>query len=378
MNTRNYRTKQEFRNSSNPKGKDFIIGLDVGYSSTKVFYENGFFVFPSFVKRLYNGMVGPENEKDILYRDEENKDIYMVGYVAQDMVDSTNTNDTDGEMFSRKRYRTKAFKIFCDVAIGMATKGKNDSRKIFIETGLPTSYVDGDQEDLKKAISKPSKFSIKIGSNKWKYFDLSIDKNNIHVMPQPAGSLYSILIKNDGTYVKNARDVLNSNVLVIDIGFGTCDYYGIKNREVICKESIDNVGMREVLSNTSKKILEEYGEDIRVPALQQNLESGKVVCLDEDEMKDEEKDLEPILKVANREVYKKAMEKAKSITNSFRGYKYLIVAGGTGEAWFESIKNWLSERKTMTLMPSNFNDQLPFIYSNARGYYLFRYSLNKK
>ena len=42
MNTRNFRTRQEFKNMTNPKGKDYIIGLDVGYSSTKVFYENGY------------------------------------------------------------------------------------------------------------------------------------------------------------------------------------------------------------------------------------------------------------------------------------------------------------------------------------------------
>lgn len=378
MNTKNFRTRQEFKAAQNPKGKDYIIGLDVGYSATKIFYESGFFVFPSYAKRLYNGMLSLDNEKDILYKDIEKNETYMVGYVAQDMIESTDTNDTDNELFARKRYNTKAFKIFCDVAIAISVWKKTDNRKVFIETGLPTSYVDGDQEALRKAICKPSHFAIKIGNGKWKEFNLEIDKNYVHVMPQPAGSLYSILIRNDGNYVQNAKDILNSNVLVMDIGFGTFDFYGIKNRETVCKESINDIGMREVLAHTSKKILEEYNEDIRVSALQQNLETGKVICLNEDEMKDEEKSLAPLLEAANKEVFEKAINKAKSVADAFRGYRYIVVAGGTGNAWYDLIKEWLSNRRTIKVMPSNFNDQLPFIYSNARGYYLFRYTLNKK
>ena len=136
--------------------------------------------------------------------------------------------------------------------------------------------------------------------------------------------------------------------------------------------------MREVLAHTSKKILEEYNEDIRISALQQNLETGKVICLNEDEMKDEEKSLAPLLEAANKEVFEKAINKAKSVADAFRGYRYIVVAGGTGNAWYDLIKEWLSNRRTIKVMPSNFNDQLPFIYSNARGYYLFRYTLNKK
>lgn len=377
MNSRNFRTRQEFKHLNNPKGKDYIIGLDVGYSSTKVFYENGYFVFPSFAKKVY-GMLELPNDKDILYKEDSSKDVYMVGYMAQDMVESTDTNDTDGELFSRKRYGTKVFKILCNVALAIATLNKEDNRKIVVQTGLPTSYVEADEPSIKKAITKPDSFSIKVGKGKWKHFDLSIDKNNIYVMPQPSGSLYSVLIQNDGNYVSNAFNILNQNNLVLDIGFGTFDFLGIKNRSTTCKESVDNVGMRAVLTETSKKILKEYEEEIRVSAIQHNLETGKVVCINEDDMKDEEKSINPLLSAANKEVFTRAMEKAKGVTNAFRGYSNIIIAGGTGEAWFNSIKAWLSQRQSLRIIPSNVNDHLPFIYSNARGYYLFRYASNKK
>ena len=91
-----------------------------------------------------------------------------------------------------------------------------------------------------------------------------------------------------------------------------------------------------------------------------------------------EKDLSPYLEQASGDVFKKAMEKARNVTNSFREYKYLIVGGGTGEAWYAKICDYLKGMKTLQILPSNRNDPtLPFLYSNVRGYYLYRYSMDK-
>lgn len=361
----------------NPKAKDFVIGIDVGYSATKVFYENGYFVFPSYAKKIENGMLNITNDKDIMYRDDDTGEIYMVGYNAQDMMESTDTNDTEGELFSRKRYMDKRFKIICNTAVAMAMGDKKDDRKIVIQTGLPSSYVTGDTPSIKKAFAKSSRFSLKIGAGQWKTYEPVVKEDDIFVMSQPSGALYSVLIKNDGNYVGDAKTILSSNVLIMDIGFGTFDFYGIKNRSIVCKESTDEIGMREVLNQTSKNILSDLQEDIRVAALQKNLESGTIVCINEDEMTSDEKDISPYLESASKKVLKDAMDKAKSVTDSFRGYNYVIIDGGTGEAWFEDIKNWLSGMKTLKVIPSNFNDHLPMIYSNSRGYYMYRCMVNK-
>ena len=36
--TKRFRTRQEFKEKNNPKGKNYIIAIDVGYSGTKVFH----------------------------------------------------------------------------------------------------------------------------------------------------------------------------------------------------------------------------------------------------------------------------------------------------------------------------------------------------
>lgn len=378
MDSKKIRTRQEIKSMANPKGKNFIIGLDLGYSATKVFYENGYFCFPSYAKKLSNGMLDIPSDKDILYKDADSKDTYIVGYSAQNMIDESDTNDSMGELFSRKRYSDKRFKIICNTALAIATRNKNDNKEIYIQTGLPSSYVDGDKAALKKVLSKESSFYLKIGKEEWKEYKISVKEENIDVIPQPAGSLYSILIKNDGNYVDNAKEILCDNILVMDIGFGTFDWYGLKNRTVSCKESTDEYGMLQVLSSVSKQILDDTNEDIRVSSIQKNLETGKFTYINEDEMQAEEKSIAPYIDTANKEIFKNAMDKAKSVTNAFRGYRYLVVTGGTGEAWFEDIKKWLEGMKTLKIIGGNINDHLPFIYSNSRGYYMYRYSRNKR
>lgn len=378
MDSKKIRTRQEFNTNSytNPKGKDFIIGLDLGYSGTKVFYETGYFCFPSYAKKI-DSILDTPDDNDIFYKEEDSEDIYMIGYNAQAMTDETDINDSYAELFSQKRTIDKRFKYIINTAIALALRNKNDNRDIFIQTGLPSSLTESGSTNLIQTIAKPARFQLKKGRDKnWKTYELNIKPEKINVIPQPKGTLYSILAKNDGKLVDNAKDILCSNVLVWDIGFLTGDLFGIRNRSVSCKESTDEIGMKMVLEHISKNILTDTNEAINITALQNVLERGYFDCIDEDSMTSEEKSVKPYVEKAMAEVLNKAMEKVKSSTNSFRGYKYLIITGGTGEAWYESIVEWLKGMKTLSVKAGNVNDHLPLIYSNCRGYYMYRYNSN--
>lgn len=373
-----YRTRHEFYNTPMqlPKADQFIIGLDAGYSGMKVWYEKGYFCFPSFVKELTEDSLNLFDEKDILYRDNETGKTYMLGYTAQEMVESGDTNDTDSETYDRKRYWNPKFQILCKAAIGLAvmSRDKEDNRPVFLETGLPASYVKGDSPMMKKALTKPLNFSLKKGNKPWVNISMQIAPEHIHIMAQPAGALYAALIRNDAKYIPDARKLLFGKTLVADFGAGTADFYGIKNRQIVCCESLINIGSGEILKRVSRLIMNEYGEDIRSQALQHNLETGYITCLNEETMEQESKSIGELVKQASHEVFLEAMQRSRSITNTFRDYETLIIAGGTGEAWFEDIKEYLSGMKTLQILPSNINvPDVPFLYSVARGYYEYRY-----
>ena len=378
MNTNQFRTKQEFKkNADIPKGKKFVIGLDIGYSAVKCFYEKGYFCFPSYVRKLDSDLF-IYGEQDILYRDMETGNQYIIGRTAQEMISTSETNVTESELLSRNRYRSKSFKILCNIAMAFALDCKNDEREIVVQTGLPSAYEKADTPAIKKALLKPAHFQLKIGTGEWKEYNFSVEEKNIFVMPQPSGSLYSALIRQDGTYMPDAKRILFSNILVMDIGFGTFDYFGIKKQKPVCKESVDDVAMKQVLKETSNRIMDALHEEIRVPAMQSALGTGLITCIDMDAMKSEEKPLAPFLEDANNKVFRDAIESAYNITGGFLDYNYILVTGGTGEAWLEKIKDYFSGLKTVKVITGNGNDHLPMIYSNSRGYYMYRYVLCAK
>ena len=373
-----YRTRHEFFNipMQLPKAPKFIVGLDAGYSGMKVWYERGYFCFPSFVKELTDESLNLFDEKDILYRDNDTGKTYMLGYTAQEMVESGDTNETDSETYDRKRYWNPKFQILCKAAIGLAimSREKEDKRPIFLETGLPASYLKADSSAMKESLTKPFNFSLKKGNKPWVNINLQITSENIHLMAQPAGALYSALIGKDAKYSADTKKLLFGKTLVADFGGGTADFYGIKNRRIVCCEALLNIGSGEILKRVSKLIMDEYGEDIRSQALQHNLETGYIICLNEETMEQESKPIGELVKQASHEVFLEAMMRSRSITNTFRDYETLIVAGGTGEAWFEDIQQYLAGMKTLQILPSNINaTDVPFLYSVARGYYQFRY-----
>lgn len=227
---------------------------------------------------------------------------------------------------------------------------------------------------MKTALTKPFNFSLKKGNKPWVNINLQITPDNIHLMAQPAGALYSALIENNAKYRPDAKKILFGKTLVADFGGGTGDLYGIKNRKLECCESLSNIGSGEIFKRVSKLIMEEYGEDIRSQALQHNLETGYIICMNEETMEQESKPIGELVKQSSHEVFLEAMERLRALTNTFLGYETLIIAGGTGEAWFEDIKQYLANMKTLQILPSNVNSpDVPFLYSVARGYYQYRY-----
>ena len=379
MDTGLFRTRHEsFKRTTIPKGKEFIIGVDAGYSGTKVYHENGYLCFPSYVKRMGGESLDIANEKDILYRDHETGETYMIGYTAQEMIGTADTGDSDHEMFSRKRYGNRKFRILCNSAVGIALFTKHDNREISIVTGLPSDYVAADSPAMKRVFEKPARFSLKIGEGKWQDITYTIKPDHIKVIPQPAGTLYSVMVKEDGAYAPDARDILCSNTLILDIGFGTLDLYGLQSRNVVNTDSFDSCGMRAVLKKVSGMILKETGEDIRIQALQHVLETGCFTCVDEETMNWEDKPVSGYLKKASREVFLEAMEQVKAATGAFRDYRYLIVTGGTGEAWYPWIREYLSRARGLSVLSGNRNDGAAMLYSNVRGYYMLGYVSGKK
>lgn len=376
MDARALRTQQEIiarRNMTLPR--KWVLGIDAGFSSLKGIAPNKYFCFPSFARKLEErGLLAFSNEKDILYRDESGT--YLVGTSAQNQISSDDTNETETELYARNRYSNKKYKVVIatGMAIGISENlygRKSDEQEIIIQTGLPTAYIAQDKKSIIKAFSEHYVFELKIGMGNWKKYDIQVKPENVYVMPQPAGTLYSVVVDENGHNLPDTKEFFLKNILIADVGFGTFDPYGLINRKLVLKESLSNIGMRRILAETSNSIRNLYGEDIRVPAMQKYLEKGYIDILDEETMQTESIQLAPLVEKASDLVFQEAVSALKNMTNFMRDYDILILTGGTCSLWMKKFVKHFEGMKSLTIIPGNRNDKLPLLYANVRGYYMF-------
>ena len=245
-----------------------------------------------------------------------------------------------------------------------------EGRKLSIQTGLPSQYIKRDRADLIAAFSGRHHFSLKVGGEKEKTFDITIEKSQIDVMEQPMGTLMSVAMGNDHSFTPQASGFFNKNAIIFDGGHGTLDLFFIKNHTVQQRLTYPNYSMHQLLAKTRAAIEEEHGTEISPIAMQKCLEQG--CFFKSTKFSSESISFEDLLLEQSEAMCKEAME---SIASDYPLYdfNYFIVTGGTGAAWFLQIKD-LKNLEGLEVIPGNQNDPtLAFDFANARGYFMRLY-----
>ncbi|MBR5360757.1 MAG: ParM/StbA family protein [Lachnospiraceae bacterium] len=385
MDTAKYRTKTELdkperiRNNGRIPGK-WLEALDIGYSAVKLFSPNSICCFPSYARRIDEGFefMGDAPASSIVYRNLDTDDMWLVGEMAQNIIMSGDTSDSEAALYGRDRYTNAMYRVIAEVSLGIGMRtnkigGPEKDDEIVIQTGLPERYL-GDEYDLKDALSGHHHFALRIGSGDWLTYTFDVKPENIFVMSQPKGSLFSVCINKDGKWHHEAQKYLTSSVLVFDPGFGTLDLFPIVSGTVGEGATYTDLGMRRVLSETSKLIRENYNVEIPVPAMQKYLETGLVRHLNKKSLEVKEYPFGNLLAESSKKVCSEAIDRIIS-SISLIDYQYMIVTGGTGAAWLAEINERFKNFTTLKILQSNQNDNnLPLIYSNVRGYYLYRFN----
>lgn len=386
MDTKKFKAKTEleFRNNGHLNNV-FFEALDIGYSAIKLFGPCVIARIPAYAKRVGEDFSFISNVSDLalIYTDNVTHEKWLVGEIGQAQIGIKDTSESEAALYGRERYKTPMFKVLARVglAIGMLNKkdGKylidydSTSKKLVVQSGLPEKYLNMDKPLLTEALAGKHDFTLQIGTQELN-FCFELMEENVFVMSQPLGTLFSVCIENNYTWHKDATKIMKSSALVFDPGFGTLDVFPIKEGAVNGNgETFEDYSMKQVMKETTEYIRKQ-GIEISVPAFQKYLDEGVVKYIDR---KGEPivVDFKEILKKNSEKICKEALEKIFSIYD-INDYKYLIVTGGTGAAWFHIIKENFSaaiEYEIIELINGNRNDNLSFVYSNVRGYYLYRF-----
>lgn len=378
LTTKQFRTKTEFMERTNVSLPDkWPIALDIGYSSVKTFSPNSISIFPSYARRIPADFqfASATPDEAIFYKD-ESEQTWIVGEVAQDMIKAGDTTDSESLLYGRERYENEMFLVIarCGIGLGLTDNqfGGPGNSEIFLQTGLPEMYMN-DEPQLRETLAGTHKFSLRIGSGPWVSYEVTFPESHVFVMSQPKGTLFSICVDKEGKFTPEANDYLTGSAIVFDCGFGTLDLFPIESGVVSKGETYSDLGMRRVLQVTSKDIFSKYKVSIPVPSMQKYLETGMVRYIDKRKFESREYPFDNIIENASHAICEEALARLSNAVN-LGDYNYLIVTGGTGEAWYHQICEKLKNFSTIKVIPGNQNDGLPFVYSNVRGYYLYRYN----
>lgn len=374
INTKDFRIKTKFYKRPNGTIDDlWLCGIDIGYSSVKTFSPNSVNIFPSFAILDNSKEIGTPKETFIKYKDLETGDTWIVGDIAQNNIKQNDTSYTENFLYGRERYDDPMFLVLVNTAIGLSCI-KNDygdpsGKKIKIETGLPSMYLDRDKDLLKNSFLGEKHFSLRVGSGEEIEFNINLSQEDIDVMEQPMGTLMSIAINDNHKFVSGANDYFNKNVIIFDGGHGTLDTFVIKNNRVVDKQTFPEYSMKQVLKNTINRIKNELEIDVSPVAIQNSLETGSIMKYDRFSSKSIP--INNILDEENEKLFEKAIEQMGRTYALFE-FDYFVITGGTGSAWSNKIKEKLKNIEGLEFIDGNINDQtLPQDFSNARGYYMY-------
>lgn len=283
------------------------LGIDVGYSHTKVIGENIEFTFKSTIEE------GSLDIGNSIRVDFDGK-TYTVG--EQNGLYATEIN----------KMHSLNFKICLYTAIAKAMKNKTNE-EIQLVTGLPAQYYQAQKEDLIKEL-QGKKVTITLNDEP-KRFTIT----DVIVFPQSAGVL--LLEPNK----------LKGDVCVIDIGGFTVDVSYFNNKKLRKLHTLE-LGMNVLANTLVQKIKAEYGVSYDVLKVDDILDTNEIV-----------KDGKPInIETLIDEVLE---SHTKLIENRLKGLqeynlsKHIFVGGG-------SLR--LSKFLDIEIDPDT-------IYTNAKAYY---------
>ena len=153
--------------------------------------------------------------------------------------------------------------------------------------------------------------------------------------------------------------------------------FSIKSSVNNKQNTYSDTAMKSVFENTIKDINDEKHTNFKIFEFQKYLEEGVIPIFirGKGNIKPhiEPYDFTELLNKNNKELCEKSINRILYEYDNLIKYNYLIVTGGTGESRFDMIEDALSGL-TVTVIKGNENaPDLPFVFSNVRGYYMSAY-----
>jgi len=327
-----------------------ILGIDVGFGFTKVSNGRINYIFQSVigdpVDIQFKTNFGDNEFVNNLHVTIDNKSYFIGEYAARQSLVREFTLEQD-------RLISDFVKVLAMAAAGIYAENGISMNVI---SGLPVAYLTHDHENFAKSISGEHKIIYHMPDGKIEKRFLNI--NNIQLMPQPLGSIFNVLMDENGR-VSN-REIQSQKIGVIDIGFKTTDFTVFDHMKYIERSSsTTEFGISRSFTAIAEKLKKESGIQIELYRLFDAVDSGHI------RIKGKEYN---IANLKDRVFEYSAREIISAMDNLWRDewdIDYVILTGGGAKTLYEYIIPLMN----IDILPLNINTDIRF--NNVNGYLKF-------
>lgn len=335
--------------------KKLLIGVDPGFDSIKVVMENTFFKMPFNAVQVDADKIIQHRATDslIVYKNLRGK-TYLIGdYARQFIYEFKNREEMLKEMesfYTIERFTKPEFKVVVQTAIHLAIQKHMDETneydlgeyEIVVNVALPHRHVGDYRGVILDALAGEHQFDLKLGNGEYEKVSYSIKKKNIGTISQTLSALIAVTTDDDCMESDEFEDILNGPSLVVDGGFYTVGLVDINEGVVLSNESTDS-NTKYAMKNVYEKIeqsLKDKRAEIKSFNIEYLLKKNKEIKYRDKDGGVTTLDLEDLKKDKIKEQVGEFIEFLNKKYNDLFDIKYLIVTGGTGASYYESLKSY--------------------------------------
>lgn len=245
-----------------------VLGVDVGFGYTKATDGRTEQVFKSLVGEAviiqYTDSILPNGAKSLPRHFEIGEDKVFVGELAEQQSRGRGFTLDPGMFFDRYA-RTLAL-----AAVAPYAEHGEPSRVV---TGLPISFFRRYRDTLTTLLQ--GRHLIKIVHSGSEVEEKQIYIDRVRVIPQPFGSMFGLMLNDDGKIV--AQRFVTEKIGVIDIGFRTTDY-AVADRARYSERGSgsSDAGMSMAYSAIARWLQEKSGVNVEVYRLYEAATRGTI------------------------------------------------------------------------------------------------------
>ncbi len=244
-----------------------IVGIDVGFGFTKAFNGKNSVIFKSLVGDpadiQFNSSIGENSSASNLHVTLNNKS-YFVGNYAE-----LQSNVRDFTLDQNKLI-TDFAKILAVTAAGVCCE---DVTSMNVVSGLPVGFLKRDYKKFTDIIQGRHEITFHYQNGKDVRKKIHIKK--IHMIPQPIGSIFNLIMNDNGQI--GDKTLAMQKLGVVDIGFRTTDFSIFDHLQYVERSSTTmDTGISKCFSVIANKLRRESGVNIELYRMFKYIESGMI------------------------------------------------------------------------------------------------------